>query len=210
MFGVLCLQQRSRALPFVYEGPMTAFDLNHRTGWLEDMRLLLDRYPRAVWPGHANLGQTARFWLQRHDMFRELGGALQSATAQFRAGLVPPPAFQSWFVPRLQLFLSELNGHHQIEDFSYFPLFRAAEPRLVRGFEVLENDHEVIHEAIGKVADAANDLLAGMQTDALQRSADHYANVSDQLLTGLIRHLDDEEDLIIPLILDRSEETLGV
>ncbi len=49
-----------------------------------------------------------------------------------------------------------------------------------------------------------------MQKDGLQRSADHYANVSDHLLGGLIRHLDDEEDLIIPLILDRSEEKLGL
>jgi hypothetical protein len=30
------------------------------------------------------------------------------------------------------------------------------------------------------------------------------------LLKGLVRHLDDEEDLIVPLILDRSEEALGV
>jgi hypothetical protein len=27
---------------------------------------------------------------------------------------------------------------------------------------------------------------------------------------GLMRHLDDEEDLIVPLILDRGEDALGV
>jgi hemerythrin-like domain-containing protein len=189
---------------------MTDLDLSRRTGWPEDMRLLLERYPREVWPGHSNLGQTARFWLQRHDMFRELGGALRSATGEFREGLVRPPEFQAWFVPRLQFFLNELNNHHHIEDYSYFPLFREAEPRLLKGFDVLENDHDVIHEAIGKVAQAANELLQSMQKDSLQRSVDHYANVSDVLLAGLLRHLDDEEDLIIPLILDRTEETLGL
>ena len=30
------------------------------------------------------------------------------------------------------------------------------------------------------------------------------------LLRGLTRHLDDEEDLIVPLILDRGELALGV
>ncbi|MBF9234925.1 hemerythrin domain-containing protein [Microvirga alba] len=189
---------------------MTLLDLDRRTGWPEDMRVLLDLYPREVWPAHANLGRTARFWLKRHDMFRELGGALQSATAQFREGLITPSEFQGWFAPRLQFFLSGLNDHHHIEDHAYFPLFRAAEPRLVRGFEVLENDHDVIHQSIEKVMDAANDLLRNLQKDSLQRSADHYADVSDCLLSGLIRHLDDEEDLIIPLILDRSEEKLGM
>jgi hypothetical protein len=189
---------------------MTLFDLNHRSGWPEEMRLLVDRYPREAWSSHVNLGQTARFWLQRHDMFRELGGALRTATGQFREGLVTPAGFRTWFMPRLQFFLSELNNHHHIEDYSYFPLFREAEPRLAKGFDVLENDHEMIHEAIGKVADAANDLLLKMQNADLQRSADHYADVSGLLLTGLLRHLDDEEDLIIPLILDRSEESLGL
>lgn len=189
---------------------MTSLDLHERTGWPADLRAYLDRYPREVWPGHANLGQTARFWLQRHDMFRELGGALEAATLQFREGHVGPQDFQGWFVPRLQFFLSELEGHHQVEDYSYFPLFRAAEPRLVRGFDVLENDHEVIHAAIERTVAAANELLRNLDRDGLQRSVDHYATVSERLLKGLIGHLGDEEDLIIPLILDRSEGGLGL
>jgi hypothetical protein len=189
---------------------MTDLSLDQRTGWPDDLRLLLARYPRETWPHHAHLGPTARFWLQRHDMFRELGAALQAATGQFREGLVTPPAFRNWFVPRLQFFLSELDAHHRIEDDGYFPIFRAAEPRLLRGFEVLESDHEHIHERLAEVADAANALLRDMNQDGLQRSVDHYALVSDRLLKGLIGHLGDEEDLIIPLILDRTEEDLGL
>ena len=41
-------------------------------------------------------------------------------------------------------------------------------------------------------------------------AADAYARENEALLAMLLRHLDDEEDLIIPLILDRSEEGLGV
>ena len=57
-----------------------------RLGWPADLRVLFERYPREVWPAHPNLGETARFWLARHDMFRELGGALIAGTAAFREG----------------------------------------------------------------------------------------------------------------------------
>ncbi len=106
--------------------------LEQRTGWPQDLRVLLERYPREVWPGHANLGERMRFWLDRHGMFRELGGALQTATGQFREGRLAAPEYRAWFVPRLQFFLSELHKHHHIEDIGYFPLFRQAEPRLLK------------------------------------------------------------------------------
>ena len=44
----------------------------------------------------------------------------------------------------------------------------------------------------------------------LRRCSDAYADSSGALIKGLVRHLDDEEDLIVPLILDRGEEALGV
>ena len=189
---------------------MSELDLDRRTGWPADLRLFVERYPRAVWPGHANLGQTARFWLERHDMFRDLGGALKSATGEFREGALPLPEFRRWFTPRLQFFLSQLEVHHQVEDLSYFPLFRAAEPRLVRGFEVLEHDHDILHERIARLADAANAFLEASELGAMRACADRHGLVTDELLSGLVRHLADEEDLIIPLILDRGEDGLGM
>ena len=33
---------------------------------------------------------------------------------------------------------------------------------------------------------------------------------SDRLISGLMRHLEDEEDLIVPLVLERGEAELGV
>jgi iron-sulfur cluster repair protein YtfE (RIC family) len=189
---------------------MADLDLDRRTGWPDDLRLLLQRYPREVWPGHANLGGTARFWLARHDMFRDLGGALQSATGEFREEKVALPAFRSWFAPRLRFFLSELDAHHRIEDLGYFPLLRAAEPRLARGFAVLEGDHAALHETLARLAEAADAFLRAEDPDGLRARADAYARVTDDLLSGLARHLADEEDLVIPLILDRGEDELGM
>ncbi len=189
-----------------------ALALARRSGWPEDLRVLIARYPREQWEGHANLGEMARFWLSRHAMFRELAGMIEAIEAQFRAGTLSAAEFSRQFVPRLQFLLSQLGVHHQIEDLHYFPIFRAADARLKRGFDVLESDHHAIHADMAATADSANALLRALNGDgdALRRCGDDYAQASGALIKGLIRHLDDEEDLIVPLILDRGEHALGV
>lgn len=189
-----------------------ALALARRSGWPDDLRVLIARYPREQWDAHPNLGEMARFWLSRHAMFRELSAAIEEIAAQFRAGKLPPEEFARQFVPRLQFMLDQLNVHHQIEDLHYFPIFRTADERLARGFDVLEGDHHHIHADMARTAETANALLRSLQAggDAMRRRGDDYADASGVLLKGLVRHLDDEEDLIVPLILDRSEEALGV
>ena len=178
--------------------------------------MLIARFPREQWEGHANLGEMARFWLSRHAMFRELSGNIEEVAAQFRKGALPAAEFPRQLVPRLQFLLSQLNVHHQIEDLHYFPIFRAAEERLARGFDVLEGDHHAIHADMAATAETANALLRALSAhlagnaDALKRCGDDYAQASGALIKGLIRHLDDEEDLIVPLILERGEDALGV
>ena len=195
-----------------HSADLEALALARRIGWPDDMRVLIERYPREVWNAHANLGEMARFWLSRHTMFRELATTIDDITTQFRAGQLPPAEFARQFVPRLQFILDQLNVHHQIEDLHYFPIFRAADERLARGFDVLEGDHHHIHADMARTAETANALLQALQSggDTLRRSSDDYAEASGALLKGLVRHLDDEEDLIVPLILDRTEEALGV
>jgi hemerythrin-like domain-containing protein len=189
-----------------------ALALDSRDGWPADLRLLIDRYPREVWQGHANLGAMAQFWLSRHDMFREIGTALEQATVAFRNGTTTAADFRAWFPPRLQFFLQQLNAHHQVEDLHFFPVFQAAEAGLARGFDVLERDHDTIHQSIDRTVEAANAFLRTPvnEADVLRAASDSYAAANDTLLRQLRRHLADEEDLIVPLILDRTEAALGV
>jgi len=186
--------------------------LARRSGWPEELRVLLLRYPREQWVAHANLGEMARFWLSRHVMFREISVAIGQITEQFRSQALSPVEFSRQLVPRLQFLLHQLSAHHQIEDLHYFPIFRAADARLARGFDVLEGDHHHIHTDMERTANAANTLLRTLRTEAdtFQQNSNEYADASGALLKGLIRHLDDEEDLIVPLILDRGENALGV
>uniref|UniRef100_UPI003BACABAF hemerythrin domain-containing protein n=1 Tax=Stappia sp. TaxID=1870903 RepID=UPI003BACABAF len=188
-------------------------DLDTRPGLPEDQRFLLEVHPRETWAGHDNLGGLMRFWLSRHDGFREMGAGLDSLISDFGEGNVAAPDLAPLLVPRLQVFLGELHHHHLIEDHHYFPVFVAAENRMARGFELLENDHEVIHARIEAVAESANALLRDLQAadpDRIRRAADAYAGESGRLISGLMRHLGDEEDLIVPLVLERGEDDLGV
>ena len=186
--------------------------LGSRTGLPDDLLVLLKAWPRETWQANAKLGETARFWLQRHDMFRELGATLEQSIGEYRAGHMDAQPFAQFFVPRLQFFLQQLHGHHQIEDTHYFPVFQQAERRLARGFDILENDHHAIHDALAANAEAANAFLGvlGQGRDAARFAADAYAANAARLVSLLTRHLADEEDLIIPLILDRGEDALGI
>ncbi len=186
--------------------------LSARSGLPEDLRVLVARYPREGWQSHANLGETAKFWLKRHDMFRELGATLGQSLGDYREGRQEAQPFAQFFVPRLRFFLQQLHGHHHIEDEHYFPVFRQAESRLVRGFDLLDADHHVIHEALEAHAHSANAFLSllGEGRDAARRAADAHGDHSERLITMLTRHLADEEDLIVPVILDRGEDTLGL
>lgn len=185
--------------------------LETRDGLPDDLRFLVAKYPREAWQSHANVHGMAGMWLQRHDMFRELGGLLTSSIGDYREGRTDARGFASFFAPRLQFFLGQLDGHHNIEDHHYFPVFARVEPRLKRGFDILDSDHHLIHDALERNAETANAFLQALSGDgdAQRFAADAYADENARLVAMLDRHLDDEEDLIIPLILDRGDRELG-
>lgn len=185
--------------------------LLNRTGLPEDLRVLYTRYPREDWNTVHTLGDMGAFWLSRHDMFREFGRLLGHGIDDLREGRVTTDHFARWFAPRLNHFLGDLEGHHQIEDHQYFPLFAAADKRLAHGFELLEEDYHLIHGLLERNAEAANvfyrDLMEG--SERMPYSRDAYAMEADLLVRGLMRHLEDEEDLLIPLLLDQGEAKFG-
>ena len=187
-------------------GDSLSFYLDQRTGWPEELRALLKQYPRDTWSSSSS--PMAQFWLEKHDMFRRQCAALESVTDEYRAERVPPHEFAVWIGPRLQNFIAHLHGHHQIEDHHYFPSFRAAQPSLAAGFETLEKDHETLHAGIADVIETVNAFIMTVRepentnADAQRHAGDRYVESSLLLYRRLARHLDDEEDLIIPVMLD--------
>lgn len=88
-------------------------------------------------------------------------------------------------------------------------------PSWKKGFDILDNDHHVIHRSIDELGLASHELIAAL-TGAIsgkegepRRAADKLAGQVSAFDKVLIRHLEDEEDLIIPLILERSRDDPG-
>lgn len=182
------------------------FDLLGRTGLPAELTPLLAKHPRETWEDPAAVGEAARFWLERHALLRRLGGALAAAAADFRESRTDPEAFVAWFAPRLELYLGELHTHHLVEDRHYFPVFLAAEPRLARGFAILDADHATIDRLLRALAGSANALAAATRGEGdLARTSARLSERIDAMLPAVARHLEDEEDLVIPLLAARGD-----
>jgi iron-sulfur cluster repair protein YtfE (RIC family) len=170
-----------------------------RTGLPSGFRYLLDEYPRDRWM--SALDETAAFWLQMHGSFRGHQAHMDGLVGQWRvtgdlAGL------HRSLIPALQSFLQHLDGHHRIESGQYFPMMRKIEPRVGAGIDLLDRDHDAIHETLEALFQgglAFHQAVMGSAPDA----ADKAARLSDLIEQGarpLLRHLEDEEDIVIPLI----------
>jgi len=173
---------------------LPALDLHTRAGLPDALRVLVEQYPRDAWEAHANFGQLVQFWMQRHMMFRQLLGILRDDAQQLADGKI---GFEG-YAPRLSHYagtlLNELHGHHQIEDQHYFPQLVTLDARVAHGFDLLEADHEAMDGLLHSVAASANSVLQGGEIGPF---ADHLGGFA----TLLDRHLTDEEEIIVPVIL---------
>jgi iron-sulfur cluster repair protein YtfE (RIC family) len=175
----------------------------------EELPFLARQHPRDGWPGHPGLGALASFWLQRHQASRELEDLLRSGSQDALDQQHAPDRVRPWLARHLQVLLWQLEEHHQVEDRHYFPAFRRIEPRLAAGFELLEREHETLHQRLAEIAERANAVLIPGQPSGVFRGAlERYIDSQRTLGHGLLRHLDDEEDLVIPLLLERGEGAL--
>lgn len=175
---------------------MSDLTLPSRSGLPEAMRQLLAARPRETW-ADPRLPETARFWLQMHDGFRRQQ-AVMSRLVEEGAG--DPRAVHAPLIQTLGGFLGHLDGHHRVESGHYFPAFRRAEPRVVDGLDLLDRDHDTLHaelEALHAAGRAFHQAAsAGGGIDELRRLAEALGRAGP-LLT---RHLDDEEEIVIPLL----------
>jgi iron-sulfur cluster repair protein YtfE (RIC family) len=183
-------------------------DIDTRTGWPEELCALLNRFPRDRWRSNGN--SMTEFWLDKHDYFRNQASAMSAMATEFRNDKVEAAQFAAWLAPRLQAFLASLHGHHQIEDYHYFPAFREAQSSLAPGFDVLASDHELMHRSIAEIVEKTNAFLTSLSDesanakDVQKRAAEQYIETSELTFSRLVRHLSDEEDLIIPIMLDQG------
>lgn len=179
---------------------MTDTSLSTRDGLPEALRVLVTEITPDTWEAHPQFGGMVQFWLERHMMFRKIIGQLRSETEGVLDHAV---SFES-YAPRLSrlggLFVNELHGHHHIEDSHYFPQLITLDSRLERGFDILDADHKALDGLLNGFAEGANAVLQSNASTAREAVATLHADL--QRLEGFLdRHLTDEEEIIVPVIL---------
>lgn len=184
-------------------------DLTDREGLPEALRTLLQDYPPESWEAHPNFSGLVQFWLERHMMFRQLGEVLRTETQALIDGKMAPREQGARLSRFGGILVNQLHGHHQIEDHHYFPVLQGLEPRLERGFAMLDRDHHAIDPMLQRFAERANGLLEVVEDDARRPDrAGAFLSEVEGLEALLQRHLTDEEELIVPVILKNGADGL--
>lgn len=153
------------------------------------------------------LHPTARRWLHMHGGFRAHQSEMGAMVEAWRHGQVDVATLHRTLIPALQQFLQHLDGHHRIESGHYFPALQQLEPRIAAGIDLLDRDHDAIHahiEAMVRTGRAFHEAVAGGAPEARDR-IERLADVLELAGPQLVRHLDDEEDIVIPLIALRGD-----
>lgn len=188
---------------------MTGLTLEERDALPDPLRVLVTEYPREGWAAHPNFQGTVAFWLDRHMMFRKVLAMLQSEAEQMIDARLDPRSYGARLSQLGGSFVNQLHGHHQIEDMHYFPVLQAQDTRVARGFDILDHDHHAIDGHLNAFVEAANGVLQVVDDpvklhDAAGGFRDHVAR-----LEGFLgRHLDDEEELVVPVILKYGPNAL--
>lgn len=182
------------------EASVDASSLAARTGLPPEFRYLLPQFPRDRWTA-GGLDQTAAFWLQMHGSFRAHQSHMDGLIGGWR-GDGDVSALHRQLIPALQSFLQHLDGHHRVESGHYFPIMRTVEPRIGAGLDLLDRDHDAIHGVLESLFQAGLGFHKAVSAQAAD-ARDHASRLSDAIEAAgppLLRHLDDEEDIVIPLI----------
>lgn len=184
----------------------TDYALETRAGLAGHLQFLLTQYPYNQWQSHPNLSGLLRFWLAKHQEFNSVCSELSADSQRLLAGLVTPQSFRTNLLPKVRWLLAEFAEHHHIEDHFTFPALRRVEPKLAKGFDMLDADHSILHTNLQTLAQVSNGLLQAQNTKQLAVLGQAYSDVIGQLSANLKRHLIDEEELVIPVFLDRGEQ----
>ncbi|MBS1303093.1 hemerythrin domain-containing protein [Loktanella sp. SALINAS62] len=189
---------------------MTDLSLESRDGLPDALRVLLDSYPREGWTRDPGFNGLISFWLDRHMMFRRLMAEMQSGTERLLDRKDDPQGFARQLSRYGGMFVNGLHEHHMIEDSHYFPRLQLKDDRIARGFEILDADHHALDGHLNAFAEGANATLRQIDDrDRLQNEAGAFRDRLNEMARLLNRHLVDEEELIVPVILKFGSDDLG-
>ena len=174
------------------------------------LRILLAEYPRAEWETDPGFDGLIRFWLDRHLMFRKLMSELRQGTEALLDRNMDTQRYLGMTSRYGGMFVNGLHEHHTIEDTYYFPKLVTKDARIERGFAILDQDHHDLDTFLSDFVDRANQVIGVADNrEKLQTAAGLFRDELANLERLLDRHLIDEEELIVPVILRYGSSELG-
>lgn len=176
--------------------------LETRPGLPDAVRVLMEEYPRADWTHDPGFEGLLRFWLDRHLMFRKILGQMTTETEKMPDNAMDPQTYVAHLSRYGGMFVEQLHGHHTIEDTQYFPKLINLDSRISGGFDILDKDHHAIDGHLNTFIETANDVMQNRDkimkmTTATETFRQHLV----KLESLLNRHLIDEEELVVPVVL---------
>ncbi len=168
-----------------------------------EMQVLLGQYPRDSWPEHAGFKDKTRQWLGAHQMFRRVSSTVVKDAERFLDGDKSADDYINLLVYRGGSLINNLHGHHGWEDHSYFPELSKADSRFDAGLEILEKDHVDLNKVLVSFTQTANRAIALIESgDNKHRNEMGQLHSTALAIEALLqRHLSDEEELAVPIIL---------
>ena len=168
-----------------------------------EMQTLLRTYPRDSWDAHPGFMDKTKQWMRAHEGFRYLASSVRGDTERFLDKTMDVEDYATRLAYRGNILIGNLHGHHTWEDRSYFPELSAADPRFDRGLEILEKDHAELDVVLDDFTRIANRTIKLLQLDeaTAREEAGHLHGTAEVIEAFLARHLADEEDLAVPIIL---------
>lgn len=176
--------------------------LETRTGLPDALRVLVAEHPRNGWENDPGFDALIQFWLDRHIMFRRVLAQMTSQTQSLLDSKLDGMDFGRSLSRYGGMFVNGLHEHHTVEDQHYFPRLVGKDSRVSKGFDILEKDHHALDRHLSDFVEKANTTLKSLQNPTPMRNAAGGLHDQLDLLSRLLdRHLTDEEELIVPIIL---------
>ncbi len=179
------------------------YSIHERDGLPSELQTLLADYPRDAWETHPNFAEAIEHWLGAHLYFKRMGAILTKETQLFLDDKRSTREFGARIGHYGNEIIQHLHNHHHWEDHTFFPEISAADKRFDIGLDMLETDHTDMDVLLDRFTTAGNTAIKSAQNDPPKAydAAGKLLSSTQAIQTFLDRHLEDEEDLIVPILL---------